>query len=693
MNMITPSENPSVVSSAQPIRRTSAWANLVRKECLDSREAAIAGLAIFWLVPAVLGLIELALDGRHSAIPFAWLLVIGAGWLYAIIVGAHTVCRDWGKAEEHFLLAQPVSPRTVVSAKLITAAALVAGVLGIAVAWDMMLVQWTAFAALDNPEWMPIIFSAACVMATGFAVAFAVAVMTRQMLASTVVATLVLLVWAIAPLLSSRLAHFWVPALLLDVQHPTTVVPFVLVSFLIVAVSIVASIQYSTHERVFQLGHKQLAWTAGLVMLALFGLATTEVGGSLHVRDQAVLPDFESSAWWAPRTAQRGNRFAFAYCDYRPQSRPMERWFMATFRVSDSGHIQDLRKTPIPGTLPPINPGPQSRVDEFTGLAADKDGHLVVSGTRLHIVSATRHIEPETLWRTTLTWPDGGKPEVLSHAELALPAGEHFRTTESRYEFRYESWNEGRDHVPRFSYLISVVFSTDGNAVRDREDKLYVFDWSDGPNPGPRYVIPLPQDNSYVSVGNGKVHVWAAHGPYPDEHTLVADFDADHPETLLDKQNWSFHERRDMNEYPWIRGLERLGAGSIQVDQHDDVAYLSDWLGLRVARQTRPGRWEIVGECRTSPLAMLFRSIPQPQAIDDSLVIERGEKGIIAYDVSNPIRSRRIGFISAVVVPPWSDTTWSDITTVLATDHYVLLREFNLITALDRPDRRGNGNP
>lgn len=130
MNTISPS------ARTHQVQHSSAFGNLVRKECLESREAAIAGLAIFGLVPAVLGLIEFALEGHHGVIPFAWLLVIGAGWLYAIIVGAHTVCRDWGKAEEHFLLAQPVSPRAVVGAKLITGAALVAVVLGAAVGWD-----------------------------------------------------------------------------------------------------------------------------------------------------------------------------------------------------------------------------------------------------------------------------------------------------------------------------------------------------------------------------------------------------------------------------------------------------------------------------------------------------------------------------------------------------------------------------
>lgn len=663
MNAISPS-----VSTHQ-VQRSSAFGNLVRKECLESREAAIAGLAIFWLVPAVLGLIEFALEGHHGVIPFAWLLVIGAGWLYAVIVGAHAVCRDWGKAEEHFLLAQPVSPRTVVCAKLITGAALVAGVLGIAVGWDMMLVHGTAFGTHDEFEWLLVIISAAAVMAAGFAVAFAVAVMTRQMLASTIVATLVLLVWAIAPLLSSHLAHFWVPVLLFGGHGPTSAVPFVLVSFAMLAVSAVAGLYYSTRERVYHLGNKQLAWTTGLVMLTLFGVAMSEVGNSLHVRDQVMLPESASSVFGIVQTIQRGDRFLVAYGDYRPQSHPeMARWFMKTFRVSGSGHIQDLRRTPIPGALPPIILDPQTpgrRWDLVTGFAFDKDEHVVVSGKRLRIVSATQGSELDTLWRTTLAWPDGGEPEVLSHIELALPPGQSFQTT--------EPWRQRRDHLPRFSYLVSVAGRTN--------EELYVFDWSDGPNPGPRYVVPLPQDSPSVSVGNGKVRVSRAHGRFAGQHVFVADFDADHPETLLDKQNWSFHEFRGTDENAWAQGFERFGGEYIQVDQHGDDAYLSDLLGLRVARQTRPGRWEIAGECRTSPLSMLFRLYPRPQALDDTLVIEWGWRGIIAYDVSDPSDPKRIGFLST------PDLSWLD-TSIFATGRYLVLHEFDLISVLDRPITR-----
>lgn len=687
MNAIAPSENPSVVPRSQPIRHTSGWLNLVRKECLDSREALIAGMAIFWLVPAALELVESCLVERRDVFPVALSLLISVGWLYAVIVGAHTVCRDWGKAEENFLLAQPVSARAVIWAKLATGAALVVVVLGIAMAWDLLVIQLPASDTVGKSEWMTI-FSVACVVAVGFAVAFAVAVMTRQMLASTVVATLVLVVWAIGPLLSSHLARFWVPAL---PGHPgaSAAMPFVLLAILMFAACVIASVYYSTRERVFRLGNKQLAWTTCLVMLTLFGVAMGEVGNSLQIRDQARLTEPGKAVGWFPWIwmIQRGDRFALAYYDSRSDPNPKSARFMvATFRISEGGYVRDLRRTPIPDVHLLIGHGSQiqgSKTDRLLGLATDKGGHLVVSGKRLRIVDAHENSELETLWRTTLSWPENAEPEVLSHAELALPTGQNFWAT--------EPWRAGRDYVSRYSYLVSAAPSNDGRSGSPRADKLYVFDWSDGPWPQPRLIIPLPKDDASVAVANGKVNVWTSSGHFPDQHVFAAEFDADHPEKLPVDGNWSLKERQAgqwydqrwyKQWYDWTKEFERFGSGYVQVDQHGDLAYLSDLLGLRVARQIRPGQWKIVGECRASPLSMLFRQFAWPQALDDSLVVENSGRGIIIYDVADPSKPKRLGYFNAVIA------LWQPTQSVFAVGRYLVVNEYGLITVLDLPAMR-----
>jgi ABC-type transport system involved in multi-copper enzyme maturation permease subunit len=685
--------NPAI----QPIRCRSAWGNLIRKECLDSREAVIGGVAIFWVVPIVLELVEFWLMDRRDVFPLALWLLIGAGWLYAIIVGAHTVCRDWGKAEERFLLAQPVSTRAVVWAKLIAGTAVVVVVLGVALAWDVIMVQLPA-GTFGEPEMpfgepeMLMILSVTWAVAVGFAAAFAVSVMTRQMLAGTVVAVLVLLVWAIAPLLSSHLARFEVPALL---SHPgrNAAVPFVLLAFLMVAACVCVSVYYSARERVFQLGNKQLAWTACLVMLALFGGAMNEVGNSLRVRDQARLPvSATPPVWGLSWTIRRGDRFAMAYPDYRPSSQGETGCIsVAAFSVSDDGHIQNMRRTLLPDTFSPITlalPPPGSIHDKLTGFAVDENGHIIVTGERERKGNARQVWELAALWRTTLSWPEGRGPEVLAHAELALPPGQQFC---SPYSW-YSAWRANGDRPLRYAYLVSLAASPSDRTTGLREDKLYVFDWSDGANPGPRYIIPLPQGDpdvscmNGVSVMNGKVHVWTAHGRFRDhdQHFLSADFDANHPESLPENQNWPLQESHKRRSDEWIRQFERFGGEHIDVhdvEQQGDIAYVSDWLGLRVARQKRAGMWEIIGECRASPLTMLFRSDPRPEAFDKSLLIERTFAGMITYDVADPSNPKRTGFFNAVV--------WSRLDSeIFSSGQYIVLRESDLITVLDRPGRR-----
>jgi hypothetical protein len=551
---------------------------------------------------------------------------------------------------------------------------LVAGVIAAAVAWDMMLAHWGAFGTdhYKELELMPTIF-VVCVMAVGYSLAFATAVLTRQMLASTVVAALALLVWAIAPLLSSHLARFaGLDSFLPYGPYGSSpmIRPFVFVSVLGLIVCVAASLFYSTRERVIRLGNKQLAWTIGLVILTLFGVTMTEVGNSLQVRDQVELVASTSSDSENMRMLQRGDHFFVSYYDHGHEGR----WSMTTFRVADNGRIQDLRRASVPGMMPQTLRNGEQLIDNLTRFAFDKNDHLVVSGKRMRARRFGRsdNDDFENLWRITLTWPDGGEPKVLSRAELTLPANKRLRNIMPEYQ----------DNVSpcRYAYLISEV----GEDRSAHKDKLYVFDWSEGSNPGPRFEIPLPEDVGHVYLSRGKLYV-SARRTNPKDRFRQVTFDAEHPESLLDKQNWSF--RIPTDEYEWVWQFERPGGLAIREDRHGDVAYLSDMLGLRVAQQTQAGRWEIVGECRTSPLAMLFRLIPQPKVFDDSLLIERGFRGIIAYDVSNPSKPRRVGFFNAIL-PSW----WEEVP-VLTTERHLVLREFNLITVLERPDQRGKNNP
>jgi hypothetical protein len=269
-----------------------------------------------------------------------------------------------------------------------------------------------------------------------------------------------------------------------------------------------------------------------------------------------------------------------------------------------------------------------------------------------------------------LSWPETGEPKILAHAELALPADQSYRTT--------ESWREREDHLPRFSYLTSTAPDVNGRSGAYREDKLYVFDWADGPRPTPRLVIPLPTNVDYVAVAKGELRVSTSSGHAPDHHVYAASFDADRPEALPNNGNWPLQEQRNRPWHDWDKEFERFGGEYVLADERGDIAYLSDRLGLRVARRIRLGQWEIVGECRASPLSVFFRQYTRSQSLDNSLLIEHSYPGITAYDVADPSKPRRVGFFNAVGLSLRG-------TSVFVTGRFMVVHEFDLITVLDRP--------
>ena len=639
------------------------WCNLVRKEWRESREVIIAGIVAFWICPTMLELFCLALNGGHDTFPIGWWALIAGGWLYAIIAGANMVCRDWGRAEEHFLLAQPVSPRAVVWAKLVVGAVLVVGLIAIVTAWEIALTRRGVFAGDSEINWhspIPLV----CVMAVSYMLAFTAAVMSRQMLASTVVACLVMLIWMVAPLLSSAMTRFGVLIFWSGARGSWVGEWLIILSVCVVIICATTSLLYATRERVIRLGNKQLAWTVGLIVLALFSVAMTEVGSSLQVRDQAEL--FETSKFdlGSVRTVQRGDRFFVTCYDYSHEPG----WVMATFRVTDNGRIEGLRRFLVPGILPRDPVHGELLRDEITGLAINENGQLVVTGIRLHVVRDQRGNlwirgpgEFENLWRATLSWPEGGRLEVASRAELALPTNEHLRYVASEFGSNIGSL--------RYGYLTASV--SEGGLP----NKLYVFDWQDGPNPSPRLEIPLPQDTSSVRVWGGKLRI-RIQSTNPRNQDREATFDFDQPETLLDKRNRSFHSPTyNLQDVEFFRP----GGYYVQVAERGELAYVSDLLGLRVARHAGRGHWEIVGETRAAPLAMLFRLVPQPKILDDSLLVESTERGIIAYDVLDPSKPKRVGFFNAIV------PRWPGGNPVLATKRHLVVCEYNMITILDRP--------
>jgi ABC-type transport system involved in multi-copper enzyme maturation permease subunit len=109
--------NSANIKTLSPLKHW-AFLSLLLKELRGSRQLLIAGVWTYWLMPAVLDVAYMIFFERGMKTSMiVWFALLGLGWFYAIIVGAQVVCRDWGQAEEHFLRAQPVSPRSIVWAK------------------------------------------------------------------------------------------------------------------------------------------------------------------------------------------------------------------------------------------------------------------------------------------------------------------------------------------------------------------------------------------------------------------------------------------------------------------------------------------------------------------------------------------------------------------------------------------------
>src|SRR5258708_29614228 len=93
--------------------------------------------------------------------------------------------------------------------------------------------------------------------------------------------------------------------------------------------------------------------------------------------------------------------------------------------------------------------------------------------------------DPQNDWHTSLlrlrmVWSSNGPPQVVSRTIVELPLDRPRISSVNRV------WNDWETNVSRYAYLQEWGWG-DRHEILPKERKLYVFDWSDGPNPQPRY--------------------------------------------------------------------------------------------------------------------------------------------------------------------------------------------------------------
>jgi ABC-type transport system involved in multi-copper enzyme maturation permease subunit len=264
------------------------------KEYTESKPALWVGLLIFVMVPSLWTLIMRIIDPQDGLFPgFAtgvWLLT---GWLFAAVLGAQVVCRDFGTPLERFLLGKPITPTQSLKVK-----ARVGFVVLVVTALVIAALECLWFACEPShrksnsyDDWS---FLTALVVATGlnvsaFWIAFGVACVTRRSLVSTLAATFVLVLFVCVPLIVPIPG---LPGLTDLIFRESNIVNAAWVFVCLVGASWAIAFAlrriWGSRERGLEVGPRQLAWVAALTLLGLFFLAMNEVGASQPL----------TTVWW-----------------------------------------------------------------------------------------------------------------------------------------------------------------------------------------------------------------------------------------------------------------------------------------------------------------------------------------------------------------------------------------------------------
>jgi ABC-type transport system involved in multi-copper enzyme maturation permease subunit len=677
-------------SSAYP-EAHGLFPTLFWKEVRESRRALVAGLVIFWLMPAMWTLVYSFIEARSiMGGAMAWILLVAAGWLYAVVVGAQTICRDWGRPEEQFLLSRPISARQAVQAKLwaglLTVLLVVVAVSG----WVLLvmthgreytegIISLTDLAGMFAEWWLPVVLA----MVISFLLAFTAGVLTRQMLGSVLLAIVVLLLWVVGPMLSTRLV-FLHPAWMSESRRyeevrplgsflwKTLLDPFWLVALIVVVGLVAVALAFAGSQSRISLGPKRLAWGIALVVLGLFAGAMGEVGNSLRVRDQAML---ELPRGQVESLVQADGRFMVVGSNSGDvafkKSLPV-----VAFRVDEEGRIRDLRRAWVPL--------PESTWSGWMKFLMDGQGRLVVTMGSLSANGSDRGVT-----RLVVDWPVGREPQIASKSVAELPP------VENEKSLHLASWASTKD----YAYL---VYDLDypGPDVSfwnrtERPHQLCVFAWEGVRQARLVKEIAVPSETR-VRLLDGKLVIFRRTPMGKSGIRVEATaFDPEKPESLGDGRGWRWVSRDYSSVGPdqvardWeLRWMLASPADRVFVDYSNTAfgpagrfVYISRPMGLEVQELNGQGQWTKVDRVSMSPLDYLFRAQTWPVLLTPNSLIEQADSTLFYYDISDSAHPRQVGFFRA-----WPSA-------VAATRRYLVIQEEDLVTVVDRPVPGEPGGP
>ncbi len=671
----------------QVVSGVSRFAALFSKEWRESRVALLIGACIFLGMPTLWGLVYLALDRNHEpGAPFGLLLILGVGWLYAIVIGAHTVCRDWGRPEECFLLARPLSPRMAIGAKLLVSLTVVGLIELMAILADTL-----TYAISKGPELLtaggnlalPGLFGLGLLSMVGTCLlSFAAAVVTRQTLTSTLLAVLVLVIWGAAPMIFRPL-QFLHPSIspdLLDAIGPlprriwvSPNLPFICAVSLCIGTALAISFAAAGWERTLRLGHKTLAWVFALTVLVLFGGAMREVGNSLSVVDAVVVPAPRQQAMYRSLSpwlfvSKDGRALGMSRYD-ATQSSPDKRHYMGykdlmSFRADEHGSIKDLRSATLyysreadeamRRSVPNFHSTNLFFVSYLSGFNVTSDGDWTICGIWNNGI-------PDQVFQMRISWPAAGGPRVTS-LQFAVPKEKkRYQAGEARLDRMLLRFATTDRHA--YVEYVEREPSTSILSLYTRPRILYVFDWltSEGLDQ-PTFPIRVLREGTpeYQAWGQDPQEgeplaslEW--HGPTTFREAGMSGsgsvdgrylYPAEYGPTLARTVDTGAQMHTLMNHQAVLTRLGEPDSQKIAWDQQRGLAMTSDRHGLRVFEPSPEGP-KLIGYTLASPLSMIFRKFPVSLTVlSGDRLAELGWSGLILYDIADAAHPRRLGYFN-----------------------------------------------
>lgn len=745
------------MSSSARSSTASVYVALARKEWRESLPALVAGGAIYVALPLLLSSIYRIFDPHHEPLPgVAMTLWILTGWLFAAVLGAQIVCRDFGRAQGVFLLAQPVRPAAVVWVK---------GLVGLKLILLLAITSLLFESAVSNdlmPTMIltPMFGAAIAASVVTYGIAFLIATVIRRALPAVMLGVLSLVLIAVLPLLSSRTfgavpyteyiafadpltsstivtaigmpdalallaalgvaalitpiaaerfrlpriilatvawsllvfhalhmiliasgvyAMGWVPAIagtLSLTEHAATLLAPILVALTFGALVAGAAMLAARSDRGVAMHGKALAWVVTLLMLALSLVSINEVGADVPVR----------ATYWHADNAIRaklaispdGSR-AYRLSDRGPGESQLPSPGNVLHAEVFDNDAHGIHKTDTLA-LPWWGWSPQ---EQEWGLSFN--GRRRLNKTHDSGADAPESPYPSFVRRIHLL-PLVDKEGLLRFATFETgpysPDGRSRRTTLEIHTPRQTPWTDEPLPIPSFPtlhgdpMLLQAAFESDkliavfqhATSPDELSTTVAVYEAGDGEWTIER-TLRLDRRNGWRWIDTSALGI-PAPGWAPDSFGNTGGLERGADDRLYlttglqwyGSQSGSYLACRladpllaesGLPGFPHFSAAVALVPGQVVLDETHAAAADQWGLTITAVRDPPPSatsqpaeRFVAVGVCPASPLAWLFRSTnPRLLAAGADLLLEVHEDSVVAYDIRDYTRPRRIAHV------------------------------------------------